>query len=257
MRHCESARCPHLIIVSMRRLWLLFAQAVTVAVAALFVVQTLKPQWLQPAPAAPVVSAPVAPPAQVPASAAQAPAHSYADAARRAAPAVVSVVASKARRGRAGADDPWLRFFFGDGRATPSPQVGLGSGVIVSAHGYLLTNNHVIEGADAIEVQLADGRQLRAKLIGTDPETDLALLQIDTRPAAGDHARRSAVDPRRRRGAGHRQPVQRRPDRDLGHRQRARAQPARAVDLRELHPDRRGHQPGQFGRRAGRCRAAA
>ena len=59
------------------------------------------------------------------------------------------------------------------------PQVGLGSAVIVSPEGYLLTNNHVIEGADDIEVQLADGRDAKAKLIGTDPESDLAVLKID------------------------------------------------------------------------------
>ena len=73
---------------------------------------------------------------------------------------------------------------------------------------------------------------------------------------AGHHAGRHARAAGGRRGAGHRQPLQRRPDRHLRHRQRARAQPARPVDLRELHPDRRGHQPGQFRRRAGRCRRA-
>jgi Do/DeqQ family serine protease len=57
-------------------------------------------------------------------------------------------------------------------------QIGLGSGVIVSTEGYLLTNNHVIEGADEIEVQLTDGRRARAKVVGTDPETDVAVLKI-------------------------------------------------------------------------------
>ena len=84
---------------------------------------------------------------------------SYSQAARRAAPAVVSIVASKGASTRAQADDPWRRFFFGNGRGAPQPQVGLGSGVIVSADGYLLTNNHVVEGANDIEVQLVDGRQ--------------------------------------------------------------------------------------------------
>ena len=60
------------------------------------------------------------------------------------------------------ADDPWRRFF-GNGRGAQQPQVGLGSGVIVSADGYLLTNNHVVEDADDIEVQLVDGRQARAE----------------------------------------------------------------------------------------------
>jgi serine protease DegQ len=165
----------------MRRLWLLFAQTVTIALALLFVVSTLKPHWLARAPAAlplPSVAGPtVLPPGGAPPVAA---ANSYAAAAKRAAPAVVSIVASKTSRARPQSEDPWFRFFFGNGRVQPQqPQVGLGSGVIVSASGYLLTNNHVIEGADDIDVQLVDGRQARARLVGTDPETDLALLQID------------------------------------------------------------------------------
>ena len=58
-------------------------------------------------------------------------------------------------------------------------QVGLGSGVIVSTQGYLLTNHHVIDGADDIEVMLADGRQAKARLVGTDPDSDLAVLKIE------------------------------------------------------------------------------
>jgi Do/DeqQ family serine protease len=74
-----------------------------------------------------------------------------------------------------------LRFFFGD-RARQMPeerQFGLGSGVIVSPSGYLLTNNHVIDGADDIEVLLGDGRSARARTIGADPESDIAVLKID------------------------------------------------------------------------------
>jgi serine protease DegQ len=92
---------------------------------------------------------------------------------------VVSIVASKSSRPRPEVEDPWFRFFFGNGRGSARPQIGLGSGVIVSTEGYLLTNNHVVEGADDIDVQLVDGRQARARLVGTDPETDLALLQIN------------------------------------------------------------------------------
>ena len=162
-----------------RRTWLVFSQAVTVALAALFVVITLKPDWLPRAtvggvagtlPSPTILAA--APPAPRSASAAT----GHAAAARAATPAVVSVVASKLRRGPR-SDDPTLRFFFGDG--TAQPQTGLGSGVIASPEGYLLTNHHVIEDADEIDVQLADGRQARARLIGTDPETDLAVLKID------------------------------------------------------------------------------
>ena len=164
----------------MRRTWLIFSQAVTVAVALLFVVATLKPDWLARSPSRmlpQIVSVVSAPPAA--GSAAAASIGSYSAAAKRAAPAVVSIVASKLPTRNPNADDPWFRFFFGEGGAPQSqPQRGLGSGVIVAADGYLITNNHVIDGADEIEVQLADGRQARAKLIGTDPETDVAVLKI-------------------------------------------------------------------------------
>ncbi len=165
----------------MRRTWLIFSQAVTVAVAVLFVVGTLKPEWLRGSPmsALPtVVSISSAP--SSPRAAAAAPG-SYAAAARRATPAVVSVTASKAPERNPQANDPWFRFFFGDrrGQLQQAPQVGLGSGVIVSPEGYLLTNNHVIEGADDVEVLLSDGRRADARIVGTDPETDVALLKID------------------------------------------------------------------------------
>jgi len=167
----------------MKRTWLIFSQAVTVAVAVLFVVSTLKPQWLQPAAPIAPVSRPA--PTVLSAPAGSAPAAvittaSYSAAAKRATPAVVNVSASKAPPRRGPSDDPLHRFFFGD-RAPQrqQPQVGLGSGVIASPEGYLLTNNHVIEGADDIEVLLSDGRHARARIVGTDPETDVAVLKID------------------------------------------------------------------------------
>ena len=175
----------------MRLAWLLFAQTVTVAAALLFVVATLKPEWLGRSPGSllpnsaadssstgpSVVSLPA--PVQSAARAGGAPG-SYAESARRAAPAVVSITASRASAERPRADDPMFRYFFGN-RAQRMPQerqVGIGSGVIVSAEGYLLTNNHVIEGADDIEVALPDGRNASAKVVGTDPESDLAVLKI-------------------------------------------------------------------------------
>jgi len=167
----------------MRKSWLLFSQAVTVAVAMLFVVATLKPEWLKRGNnvvALPSVVTIAAAPALPAASAVGVTVMSYAPAARLASPAVVSITASKAPPRNARNDDPVFRYFFGD-RAPQSqaePQVGLGSGVIVSSEGYLLTNNHVIDGADDIEVMLTDGRQARAKLVGTDPETDVAVLKI-------------------------------------------------------------------------------
>jgi len=163
-----------------RRTWLVFTQAVTVALAALFVVLTLKPGWLAQGgdrvaalPAPTLVQAP--PPA---AAASAAGAGGYALAARAAAPAVVSVTASRMAQRSPHADDPRFRFFFGDGAATQR-RLGLGSGVIVSPEGYLLTNHHVVEEATEIEVQLTDGRQARARLVGSDPETDIAVLKID------------------------------------------------------------------------------
>ena len=165
----------------MRRTWLIFSQAVTVAVAVFFVVATLKPDWLRGrtpmTPAVSVIEAPAVAPAG------SAPAGSGVTAAARVAmPAVVSVAARKAPQRNPHADDPMFRFFFGDRAAGSQPQVGLGSGVIVSPEGYLLTNNHVIAGADDIEVRLADGRQVQAKVVGTDPETDIAVLKIDLSP---------------------------------------------------------------------------
>jgi Do/DeqQ family serine protease len=163
----------------MRRTWLLFSQTVTVAVAVLFVVATLKPAWLDRRAALP--AAVTVAPAVLPAAVGTGPVTSYSGAARRAAPAVVSITASKAPERRPGSprsDDPVFQFFFGDRSRQSEPQVGLGSGVIVSSDGYLLTNNHVIEGADDVEVMLADGRQARAKLVGTDPESDVAVLKI-------------------------------------------------------------------------------
>jgi Do/DeqQ family serine protease len=163
-----------------RRTWLVFSQAVTVAVAALFVVATLKPEWL-PRSAPGGVAGTLPPPTinAVPplARAASAPVPGYARAAAAAAPAVVSVLATRAVRPNPHADDPAFRYFFGDG--ADRPQAGLGSGVIVSPEGYLLTNHHVIDDAEEVEVQLADGRQARAVVIGSDPETDLAVLRIE------------------------------------------------------------------------------
>ncbi len=165
----------------MRRTWIIFSQAVTVAVAVLFVVATLKPEWLarNPARVLPqIVTIQTAPPA-APAAGGEAAPAGYRLAAQRASPAVVSIAASRAPARHPLADDPLFRFFFGDRPPSGQAQVGLGSGVIVSPEGYLLTNHHVIEGAADIEVQLADGRSARARIVGTDPESDLAVLQID------------------------------------------------------------------------------
>jgi Do/DeqQ family serine protease len=167
----------------MRKTWLIFSQAVTVAVAVLFVVATLKPEWvhrqaaLPPSGAVALSPAPTVQP--VVAAGSVTATTSYSAAAKRATPAVVSITASKAPPRSQRADDPWFQFFFGDRARQREPQIGLGSGVIVSTEGYLLTNNHVVAGADDIEVMLADGRQAKARVIGTDPDSDLALLKVE------------------------------------------------------------------------------
>jgi Do/DeqQ family serine protease len=167
----------------MKRLWLVFAQTVTVLLAVYFVVLTLKPAWLQPgvvSNAAPVTPLLIAPPPVLASSAgasavpAQAHPDSFSAAVRQAAPAVVSIDTSTAPR-RPVNGDPWFQFFFGNSGAVQS---GLGSGVIMRADGYVLTNNHVVENADQIEVVLTDGRRAQAKVIGTDPDSDLAVLKI-------------------------------------------------------------------------------
>jgi Do/DeqQ family serine protease len=158
----------------MKRLWLLFSQIATVLLAAYFVVATLKPQWLdRPGRSAGVVAlleAPSGVPGEVPAG-------SFRLAAQKASAAVVSINTSKAARRHPNANDPWFRFFYGD--QGNEAQGGLGSGVIVSPSGYILTNNHVVEGADEIEVFLNDGRRAPAKVIGTDPDSDLAVLKVE------------------------------------------------------------------------------
>ena len=106
-----------------------------------------------------------------------APAGSLRVAAQKASAAVVSISVSKAAAKNPNANDPWFKFFFGD--RGQEPQGGLGSGVIVSPSGYILTNNHVVEGGDEIEVTLNDTRRAKAKVIGTDPDSDLAILKID------------------------------------------------------------------------------
>jgi Do/DeqQ family serine protease len=152
---------------------LLFSQVVTVLFAVWFVLVTLKPEWLNRRPLLQGVTlleaASNAPGAVMPGS--------MSPAAKRAAPAVVSIATTQARTAHPMANDPWFRFFYGD-REDNSPQMGLGSGVIVSPEGYILTNNHVVEGAQEIEVTLSDSRRTTAKVIGTDPDTDLAVLRI-------------------------------------------------------------------------------
>jgi serine protease DegS len=107
---------------------------------------------------------------------------SYADAVARAMPAVVNIQTAKVitRRVHPLLDDPIIQHFFGNrlSGVKKEIQTSLGSGVIISSQGYILTNNHVISGADEIQVVLADGRSARATVVGVDADTDLAILRV-------------------------------------------------------------------------------
>ena len=167
----------------MRRLWLLFAQTVTVGLALWFIVMALKPEWVGVATSprgnvavtTSTVSIKESAPGEVLATG------SYRDAAKRAIPSVVNIYTAKQVRQQKNPmlDDPFFRKFFGDRPNGERKLSSLGSGVIVSADGFILTNNHVVASADEIEVALVDGRKARAKVVGTDPETDLAVIKID------------------------------------------------------------------------------
>ena len=174
-----------------RRLWLLFAQTATIAMALLFIVETLRPEWLlmqRPASTVTIRQAPSLSGATVPVFNTDRQ-NSYSEAVRLAMPAVVSInINGEGRNSRAAlADDPRQRRTPNHrqpdrqpGRRLDSvPERTLASGVIVSKDGYILTNRHVIEGGEDIEVLLSDGRSASAKVVGSDAETDIAVLKVD------------------------------------------------------------------------------
>ncbi len=188
----------------MRRFWLLFAQVVTVTLGVWFVAALLRPD-LMPAPlqpwrqmpdrqaVAPAVASPPGALASVPPESAPRATGSYSEAAARSMPSVVNIYTTarvSPRERNPALDDPFFQFFFGDrepggrgrgrndGEQRPRP-ASLGSGVIVNAEGFIVTNAHVVDAAAQIEVALSDGRRAPAPVVGSDPDTDLAVIKAD------------------------------------------------------------------------------
>ena len=168
------------------RLWLFFAQTITVLLAAWFIMATLKPSWLSIAEINPTLESIAVKESAYDSNTINP--GSYHDAVKKSMPAVVNIFTSqaskkpKARKGNGGnSADPLFKFFFGEQAPDAEPRSSLGSGVLVSADGIILTNHHVISDADEIDVALADGRKLKAKIIGSDPETDIAVIKIEAK----------------------------------------------------------------------------
>lgn len=163
----------------MRKFWLLFSQTATIGLAVLFVIHTFKPSLLPSFARSDVVTLHE----RMLDIGSNIPATGFSAAARKVMPAVVNIFTSSTVDipSHPFMNDPNFRFFFGDPFEDGSSQrnSGLGSGVIVSHDGYILTNHHVVEAADQIEVALSDGRKAKAHIVGSDPETDLAVIKID------------------------------------------------------------------------------
>jgi serine protease DegQ len=170
----------------LNRLWLLFAQTITILLAAWFIVATLKPSWISGEGVSSIVDSVTLKEGAYDGSTLSP--GSYHDAVKKSMPAVVNIFTNKisakpkARKGnKQNPTDPLFKFFFGDQLPDEEPSSSLGSGVLVSPEGIILTNHHVINDADDIDVALSDGRKVKAKIIGSDPETDIAVLKIDAK----------------------------------------------------------------------------
>ena len=168
------------------RLWLLFAQTVTILFAVWFIAATLKPNWISDQGVSSIVDSVTLKEGAYESNSLSP--GSYHDAVKKSMPAVVNIFTSKAstksksRKGSNGNPaDPLFKFFFGDQPPDEEPSSSLGSGVLVSPEGIILTNHHVISDASDIDIALADGRKLKAQVIGSDPETDIAVLKIEAK----------------------------------------------------------------------------
>lgn len=166
----------------MKRLWLIFAQSATIALGVCLVLTVVKPGWLDvllQRRAQLVTVREAVPAVAVPGKAALV--GSFAAASAKAQPAVVNIYTSKQVKIPVHPllNDPFFRRFFGERVPYATQRASsLGSGVIISAEGYIVTNNHVVESADEIEVALSDGRTASATVIGSDPESDLAVIRV-------------------------------------------------------------------------------
>jgi len=168
------------------RLWLLFAQTVTILFAVWFIAATLKPNWISGQGVGSIVDSVTLKEGTYESNSLNP--GSYHDAVKRSMPAVVNIFTSKVsakpktRKGnKQNPADPLFKFFFGDQAPDEEPISSLGSGVLVSPEGIILTNHHVINDADEIDIALADGRKVKAKVVGSDPETDIAVLKIEAK----------------------------------------------------------------------------
>jgi len=155
-------------------------QFATIGLAAAFVVMFLKPELLSNfRPVVEIKQNPPAPISPVSTSTRTNAPFSYADAVKLASPAVVNIYSAKLVSKKPSTEDLLQYYFNGTTPKSSKLETSLGSGVIMTTAGHIITNNHVVSGAQEIQVLLTDGRNARAKVIGTDPETDLAILKID------------------------------------------------------------------------------
>ncbi len=159
--------------------------------------------------------------------------NSFADIIEQASPSVVNiqstrvVKASEQQGDNPFMQDPFFRQFFGGNmRQRPERESGLGSGVIIDPSGYIVTNNHVVEKASEVKVTLLDKREFTAKVIGADPQTDIAVVKIEASDLRAMPLGDAASSTRGRSVLCHRQPIRAGPHSDDGYRECEGPQPS-------------------------------